>query len=175
MNEIVMCAAEFLVGVIFLINPVGFTSAIFMGIGIALIAAGIVSVVNYFRTSPETAALEQSLAKGLGEILAGCFCLFRYQWFIVTFPILTVLYGIAIMVTGIVKLQWTVDLIRIGKEDWIISMIGAAITLICAAVIVMNPFRSTAFLWIFAGASLIVEAIFDVILLVLRRKNRSMK
>ncbi len=42
---------------------------------------------------------------------------------------------------------------------------------LCAFVMINNPFSSTVALWWFTGISLIVEAIFDMITLIMRRKN----
>lgn len=55
------------------------------------------------------------------------------------------------------------DLVRNRAEKWFWAGISAAITLICSAVILSNPFTSTVALWTFIAITLIVEAVFDVI------------
>lgn len=167
------CLLEILVGIVLLLNPVGFTSGIIIGGGFVLIAAGLASVIRYFRDVPEEAAKSQSLAKGLVALLAGVFCAVRSEWFVVTFPVITLVYGVVILLTGLVKIQWVVDMIRMKKGKWTFAGISALLSIVCGAVIISSPFSSTAVLWMFTGISLIVEAIFDVIALVFESKEKS--
>ncbi len=51
-------------------------------------------------------------------------------------------------------------------------IISAAVSIICALVIINNPFSSTVAFWWFTGILLIAEVVvFDVITLVMSRKN----
>ena len=79
------------------------------------------------------------------------------------------LYGVGILLTGIAKIQWTVDMARLKMSKWFLAAIGAALSILFAAVILMNPFQSTTFLWTFVAVSLIVEAALDAIALLLSR------
>lgn len=162
-DGIVLCLFELIVGVLLLINPVGFTSGIIKVTGIVLIVLGIIEIVKYFKTSAEEAALEQRLVKGLVFVLAGAFCTFRTQWFILTFPALTILYGVMILLSGLGKVQLTVDMVRRKNKNWFWAAINAGVSIVCAIVILNNPFTSAAVLWGFTGASLIVEGVFDII------------
>ncbi len=44
--------------------------------------------------------------------------------------------------------------------------------IICAIVIIANPFSSTVALWLFTGIFLIVGAVFDAITLIVSRKKK---
>ena len=114
------------------------------------------------KTEPGKAAIQQSLAKGLLLVTVGVFCLFKSQWFIATFPLLTILYGIIILITGLVKIQWAVDMLRLKIQKWFFAAIGAALSLLFALIILKNPFGSTVFLWRFVAISLILEAVLDI-------------
>lgn len=170
-SNLLICIFELLVGVLLLINPVGFTSGIIVVFGVILAVIGAASLVKYFRTSAETAAQEHSLAKGLLFLLFGLFCAFRSEWFIVTFPLLTVLYGILALLCGTCKVQWAVDMLRAHQKYWFIEAIGAALSILHAVLILANPFASTAVLWLFIGISMIVESLVDVAALVMERKQ----
>ena len=100
-----------------MVNPVGFTTGIIIFLGIVLLVLGVAGVVQYFRTAPEIAAVKQGLTRGCIEILAGLFCILNSGWFISIFPILTILYGIGILITGVTKVQWTVDKIRLKIKN----------------------------------------------------------
>lgn len=154
---------ELIIGILLLINPIGFTSGIIIAFGVVLMIMGIHKTVKYFRTEPEEAAVSQILVKGLLMLLAGAFCAFNSHWFIATFPVLTLVYGVVILITGITKVQWTIDIIRMKRSKWFWVAISAAISIVCGVVIITSPFSTTAVLWMFIGISLIVEAVFDMI------------
>ena len=163
LGSVAMSLAEIIIGILLLVNPVGFTSGIIVAFGIVLMIMGIGTTIKYFRTEPEEAAVGQVLVKGLLELLGGVFCAFNSPWFIATFPVLTLVYGVVILVTGITKLQWSVDIIRMKRSKWLWMAISAAISIVCGITVITNPFSTTAVLWMFIGISLIVEAVFDMI------------
>ena len=163
LGSVAMSLAEIIIGILLLVNPVAFTSGIIVAFGVVLMITGIGTIIKYFRTEPEEAAVSQILVKGLLELLGGTFCAFNSHWFIATFPVLTLVYGVVILVTGITKLQWTVDIIRMKRSKWFWMAISAAISILCGITVITNPFSTTAVLWMFIGISLIVDAVFDMI------------
>ncbi len=167
-----LCLVEIIVGVLLLINPLGFTSTIVVGVGCALIILGIVCIINYFRTEVNEASAKQLLLKGLISLLAGGFCTIRSRWIVATFTILTIIYGMVILVSGLSKIQKMVDMLRLKNNKWFIPAIGALISIICGVVILMRPFATTAILWIFTGITLIVEAVIDFVTIVVNNKKK---
>ncbi len=170
-GNLLMCISELLIGVLLLINPVGFTSGIIVMLGIIFTVLGVSSMVYYFRTSPEEAAQKNSLAKGLLFSLIGLFCVFKSNWFIATFPVLTVLYGVLTLVGGISKVQWAVDMLRAKQKYWFVAIISAVLTLVFSALILTNPFTTTAVLWTFIAVTLIIEAVVDIVTYIFGRKS----
>lgn len=168
-KAIILCIIEAVAGILLLLHPVRFTSTVIVVAGIALMLDGLLSVVNYFRSKPAEAAVGQLLVRGLVCILAGAFCAFNSGWFLVTFPVITVLYGVTVLVGGMGKIQAAMDMRRMENKKWWWALISAVISILCAIVIINNPFSSTMAIWLFTGISLIVEAIVDVIALVVSR------
>lgn len=169
-SNLVMCIAELVIGILLLINPVGFTRGIIIALGIPLALQGIGSIVSYFRQKPQAASEDNMLAKGLLMACCGLFCMFRSSWFIAAFPVLTMFYGVMTLVSAFGKLQWTADMLRLKQKYWFVALISAALSLVLATLIMTNPFSSTAALWIFIGVSMIVEAVVDVVTLFFERK-----
>lgn len=163
LTGILLCLFELVVGVLVLIDPMGFTTAIIVAAGIGLIILGLVSVVKYGHEEPQTAAQGQYLLKGLLALSAGCFCAFKSQWFLSAFGILL---GVAIFAAGLAKIQIAMDMLRAGNKRWPFGLIGAVISLVCAVVILKDPFATTAALGIFTGVSLVVEAVVDAAMLI---------
>ena len=170
MENLLTCIFELLIGILLLINPVGFTSGIIIAFGLFLTAAGIISAIQYFRTDAEAASKENGLAKGIIFALFGLFCVFRSEWFLGAFPLLTILYGILMLVCGICKIQWTADMLRAKRQYWYIACISAAVTVACAVLILINPFAAATALWIFTGITMIVEAVLDIVTFIFGKK-----
>lgn len=170
-NVILLCLFEALIGILLLFDPIGFASAIMIAFGVALLIAGLVAVIGYFRTDAVEAALGRALTRGLVMLLAGAFCVLRPAWFIVTFSLLTILYGVIVLLAGLSKAQWAVDALRLKTGRWFLPAISAAVSIICAFVILANPFVSTLVLWQFTGISLIVEAVLDALVLLFSKSS----
>ncbi|MCM1183115.1 MAG: DUF308 domain-containing protein [Roseburia sp.] len=166
-SSIILCLCELIIGILLLIDPVGFTSGIITTVGIVLIVTGILKVIQYFRTDPAEAALQQSLTKGIIAILLGYFCTLRANWVIMTFPILSILYGIAILFSGLCKIQWAVDFLRLKRKYWFVAGIGAVLSIVLSIVILVNPFATAIIMWRFIAISLIIEAVLDICALII--------
>lgn len=163
---IALSLCEIIIGILLLINPVGFTSAIIIAAGVMLLALGAVSVIRYFRQSPAEAAKNRLLAKGLGMVIVGLFCVLHSAWFLATFPLLTMLYGAAMLLASFIRLQWTVDALRMKKDSWTWIGLCAALSLVFSVLILFNPFASVNILWMFVSISLIAEAVMDMMTVV---------
>lgn len=171
MNSLITCLFEIVVGILLLIDPIMFTAGILVAFGVVILVAGIVNIVKYFRTDAEEAVKGQKLAIGLLTACIGAFLILNFDWVIISFPILSMIYGIVILFSGFSKIQWTVDMIRLNKQKWYLAAISALISIICALIIFMNPFVVVEYIWIFIGVALIVEAMFDLIVMLVGRRR----
>lgn len=166
-GSIITCILEIVVGVLLLINPVGFTSGIIIGAGVLLCLGGLLSIVRYFMMKPDIAAQKQLLFKGLLAILGGAVCITKYDWFLSAFPLLTVLYAIAMLILAAGKLQKMADMKRLGLPRWYMPGISAAMAAVLSAIILLNPFGAVAAVWTFVAVSLISEAIVEIVTIAL--------
>jgi len=166
-KEIIFCIAELIIGILLLINPVSFTAGIIVLLGVSMLATGILFGYKYFRMDAEEAKKGNMLTFSILLVMTGAFCILRSDWFIATFPILTVIYGIMMLVAGVSKIQTMVDMLRLHNNKWFWAGINAVVSIVCAVVILWSPFTSTAVLWIFAGVSLIIESVLDIVTLFL--------
>lgn len=172
LGGILLCLLQVVVGILVLIKPVGFTKGILITLGIVLAVYGLISVVDYFRASAQTARMEKKMFKGLISLLIGFVGIFSSNWIISAFPMLTIIYGFLIIIAGLGKVQMGFDLIRGKEKGKLLTFISAVISLICGAIIMSNPFSSTVVLWTFTGVSLIVDAVFDAIALIFGKREK---
>lgn len=164
---IVLSLLEVVVGILLLVNPVKFTSGIITAAGVGLMLWGVVRIIKYFRMDAIEAAESHFLMKGLALLTLGGFCMLKSQWFLITFPLLTLVYGVVILLSGFEKVQWTLDMLRTKKPRWFLAAISAVVSIVCGIVILCTPFTSTAVLWMFTGISLICEAVLDMVAFVI--------
>jgi len=162
---------ELVVGILLLVNPLGFTSGIIMTVGAALILTGLVSTIKYFKANAAEAAKGQLLFKGLLALMIGVFCVLRDDWFVTIFPAITILYGLGTLVCGVAKVQFAVDHLRMKDKQWYWMGISALTSIVCACIILASPFATTAVLWTFTGVSLIAEAVLDVLAMIMERRS----
>lgn len=175
MSTIILCVFELAVGILLLIDPVSFTKAIFVIAGIVLVVIGVLNVLKYFFTRPDEAIIHQYMAKGLIAVTGGVFCLVNPQWFLNTFPVIAMVYAIAVVIAGILKIQLTFDMLRCKSNKWFLATISAVISIGCGIVILFNPFATLEILWIFTGASLIIEAVLDTITLIINEREKKQR
>lgn len=162
MGSIILCALQILVGILLLIDPLGFTGTIIIGAGVVLILAGIFSGVKYFMSRPEVGAAGQLLFRALLLGMAGLLCVTQYQSIQTTFPLLTVIYAGWMLVLAAMKVQKMADMIRLQVGPWYMPGIAAALAAVLAIIILINPFGAANTVWMFVGISLIAESIVDL-------------
>ena len=161
------------IGVMLLVDPSTFAAGILRVAGILFAVLGIWDVIKYFRTAPEEAAKGSGFYSGALMITAGALCLFGRQWFEQVFPVLAVVYGAIQILLGYRKMQKAVDALRLKKQLWWMSAIGAGISLLFGFVIILNPEMTMMSIWVFTGIALIIEGLFDsaALIMLFRRKD----
>lgn len=118
---------------------------------------------RYFKASPAVAEREGTLVLCLMGLALGGLCVAGTRQVIAAFPVLTALYGAAILVGGFCKMQLTVDAIRNGHRGWGWPALSAALSIAFAIVILCRPFSTTVAIWRFTGVTLIVEVAMDAL------------
>lgn len=173
LSGMVLSLFEIFVGVLLLIDPFAFTSGIIMVLGAILLFVGIICLFRYFRENAANAVMEQNLFKGLIALTLGGVCVLCNSLIVEISSLLTFVYGAIILITGFSKVQKTVDMLRLKKTKWGFTAISAGLTVLCAALILFNPFGATEWIWRFIGISLIVEALIDAVAVLLGGKDRT--
>lgn len=158
--RIIIAICEAIIGIPLLINPQAFTTVIFIAIGVFLVIFGGINVIEYFRIPAAQAVFSQKLSLGVITAAAGIFCALN-AGNMMTFQVL--LYGIFTLILGIVKIQWTVNLVRLRINKWYIMGISALVTIIFSIIIICNLKAVFETVSLFIAISLIVEAVADLI------------
>ena len=162
---IIIIALELVVGILLFISPELFTKAMSIIIGIALLGLGIFFLVRIF-TGRETGPMSWlAIVISVVAMTVGVFCTFFFDKVI---AIVGVFYGLMLIIAAIVKVKAYFDFNRAGIYASPLRLIGAFVSLVLGVLILINPFKAIETFWVFTGISLIVQAILDVVTLVLK-------
>lgn len=169
------CVVEIAVGVLLLIDAANLISMILKVFGVLIGIIGILSIIRYFLTPAAEASRSQGLMNGLVLGLVGFYCVFRTGVLVATLSILTLIFGMLLLIIGFGKLQLMTDSLRLKKRGWLLHLLAAAVSVGLGIVILINPFE-VANLWRFIGIAMIVDAAFELLITFLAsRKPRPKK
>ena len=143
-------------GICMLIWPSVFAYALCYIIGGICIAHGIMRLVGYFSGDLYRIAFQFDLALGIASILLGIVIVCNATAFI---SLVHILIGIFTLVTGTLQVQSSVDAKRFGMPRWWLLVIA--------------PFEGTLAIVCLLGATLIVEGIENLFILLYMVKYRN--
>lgn len=152
--------ALLLLGVLMIIFPEKSADIICIAIGAILGIWGLVRLITYFASGKVESFGSFALVQGVA--LLGFGILFVLNPEILTSFLFAVL-AIVLIVSGVMKLQYAVDFLRLKAKYWYISLLGAVISITLGAVVFFNPFTAAKWLMLFIGISLTVNALWDII------------
>ncbi len=172
MNVLATAALYIVLGLLFMLLP-GVTERIICYlIAGALALAGIAYIVDYFR-SFDTSMQSNGLAVGILLVLAALFLFLKTSLVMEAIPILL---GIAVIVSGVIKVQNAVVLYRMRNKAWIAALVLALLCLALGVVLIEDPFTDAHVLITVIGASLLFSGVTDLaMLLVMTRKAKEVK
>lgn len=128
-------------------------------LGILTAVFGAVKLVGYFSKDLYRLAFEQDLHGGILLLLLGGMLLLRPETGVVFF---CVVFGILILLDGILKLQIAQEARRFGIPTWWLLTAEGALTAILGALLILRPFDSAAALTILFGLSLLCEGLLNL-------------
>ena len=166
-GNILLCIAEIVVGVLLLVNPDAVTSAFVIGAGAVMILTGVVFCTLYFVGEAEKMVIKQMLFKGLLLIILGVLCVTQYDVLLKALPFVTWVYAIAMLILAAYKVQCTVDILRLSGIRWYFPAISAALAVVLALFILLNPSTALNIVWGVMGVSIILEAGLEIATIIL--------
>ncbi len=157
-DSLVLTVTEIIVGIVLLINPLGFTKMILVAIGVlALISAG-VNFIDYLHDhTHKDKAVSAALQAVVGLVLT-----LGSNWILATFSALFIIFGLLNIFAGIHKFNQAMLLRRNGLPSGM-AFVGSIVTIGLGVLIFLNPFDAFMTVWQFIGISLIIEAVLDII------------
>lgn len=159
-NVIISSVIYVALGVILLLWPEKMARNICYVIGVIAVAVGIVNLIDYIRKDYSVDAYRYNLVYGLVFILFGVFVFVKVDTVVSIIPFLL---GFAVTISGLLKLQNAVDLVRMKYKGWGAVMIVSILNIAFGVVLIMNPFDSAMILFICIGIGMIYSGVSDLI------------
>lgn len=157
-GELITPIALIVIGLLFAVFPDRSATVVCYCVGAVLCVLGVIGFVDYFTIGRH--AVSRDLAMPIIYI-ATALILFIKPALIA--EIITVIFGIALIVNGALKTELFVNLNKFhAKNRWFVLVI-AIISFVLGAIMAFDPFSSKTALMIFAGVSLIVDGALDLL------------
>ncbi len=148
-----------LLGLVLVIWPDATKMAVSYLIGAALVVLGVIQVVRYFVYEVRLDLFRYDFVSGLILLGVGVFLLMRPEIIVGFLP---VLLGMAIVIDGAVKIQQSMDLLRVGYRHWWLVLLLAVLALAAGVVLLVNPFEAASTLVLMIGIVLIYDGVTDI-------------
>lgn len=165
---------EVIIAFLLITSPTGLMRGIVTTIGLCLIICGVGNIFRYFKADARTAALQQNLAKGIVQAVAGLILGVWSEAVIGIFPAMTVVFGIGLLIAGVMKIQRVADIIRL-KKNWYLEGVSALLLFLFGILAIVNPFGTVTFVWGVIAAGLFLDAVLSIasLILVAKSENRT--
>ena len=159
-NEVIVCAAMILLGLILIIWPGVAVGLVVGGVGGVSIIIGIVHLVRYSKLDVRASISSNELAVGLIWLVGGILIIALHRFLLSAVP---VFFGIILLIGGIGKVQSTLQLKRMGARRWYFELVCTCLSIGFGAIILANPFSTALLLMRIIGVALLIEGAQDLV------------
>ena len=156
---ILLAVANIALGILLIVNPDEAVDFIWRAIGIVLAVWGVIRIINYFRVAVVEAFGSFGLVQGVALIAFGAYV--AVSPFVMA-DVFGALMAILIIIGGVIKIQYAVDLKRMNGAFWWLELIVAIALVVLGAIAIGDPFATDAALMIYIGISLVIDGAFDL-------------
>ena len=137
---LLLALAEVALGILLLVSPEGFTMAVIVAVGILFVISGLVSIVEYIRLPKEEAMQTWKFSAGAAGITLGVLAVVYRNQLLKEIAMLTIVYGLVVMMLAFLKMQITVDGIRLRQHYWYLMSISFLATTLFALMLLANMY-----------------------------------
>lgn len=148
------------IGVLFVLKPGTSGTWICYIVGAALCVSGVVRFITYFLGDFRKNFGSFDLVWGAALLLCGVYILVRPS---LLYGLLTTAFAIFLVVDGVLKLQYAIDLYRMKAKGWWFVLAVALVMGVLGVVALFNPFATMVTLMTFLGITLIADGVMDLV------------
>lgn len=154
------------VGIFLIIKPETTLSLISYILGIIILVNGIMNLIRYFSNREKGNLYDFGCISGIMSVVVAIIFISSPNMIASIIPLML---GVWILVNGVVKLQFSMNLRNYQNSNWVRSMIISGLSIVLGIILILNPFKGAVVLTQIIGAFLIGYAILDLL------QNRTFK
>lgn len=155
--------AMIIAGIVLLLFPEATQNTIAYVISIILVICGILKIISYFRRAPGKVGELNEYASPMDLVVGILFIVLAALVAKVLLSIIPIVLGLVVLVSGLIKLEQAVELIRAKQGNWVGIMVLAVVTVIVGLLAICNPFKTGSVLLRVIGIGLAFGGITDLI------------
>lgn len=159
-KSMMYAALYILMGIVLLLFPETTQTILCYAVGGASVVAGVVTVCIYLFRDAVKNTYRNDFVTGLAAVLLGIFLIVRVDLITALIPFVL---GIAVMVSGFIKLQHCIDVRRMGYGNGLVLFLLALISIVFGVILVVNPFDASIVLMRLVGAGLLFSGVSDLL------------
>ena len=123
-----------------------------------LIIIGVISLLSYLRKDISGMIYRYDLVVGLSAVLGGILVIIKVDQLVSLIP---VVLGFLVTISGILKMQNSVDMLRLGHGTWYVAFCMAILNIVFGIVLLIDPFGKELLVYLL-GAALIFSGVTDL-------------
>ena len=158
-NLILLAVIFIALGIVLILWPGATMKTICYLLASMLLAIGVVSLINYLRKDISGIIYRYDLVVGLCAILGGILVIVKVDKLTDLIP---AVLGFLVTMSGIMKMQNSVDMLRLGHGTWHVAFAMAIVNIVAGIVLLMNPFEAAQILIMCLGIALVYSGITDL-------------
>ncbi len=153
-----------ILGLLMVIFPADASKIICITGGILLGIWGLLKLVSYFAAVKNGPFSSFGLAQGATFVCFAIFLILAPQF---VKPFLVAVLALVLMISAVMKIQYTVDFLRLKNKFWYIALIGAVVSIALGTITLFNLNNTAKWVLLFVGISFLVTGVWDIICVVL--------
>ena len=158
-NLILLAVIFIALGIVLILWPGATMKTICYLLAAMLLALGVASLINYLRKDISGIIYRYDLVVGLCAILGGILVIVKVDKLTDLIP---AVLGFLVTMSGILKMQNSVDMLRLGHGTWHVAFAMAIVNIVAGIVLLMNPFEAAQILIMCMGIALVYRGITDL-------------
>ena len=167
---IILCVLFVITGVVMLIWPHLTLDLLGLVLGVGMLVVGIAHILIYFTKDNLGSVLQPDLTVGVILAAFGAFMLMHMDFVPMILPFGA---GILLLIGGITKVQYAIDMKRLYFSKWMTLLVFAGILTLLGVLLLYNPFKDNVLIY-FIGSCLILDGLLSIVsvLMITHRKKQ---
>lgn len=158
-NLILIAILFIALGVVLILWPGATMKTICYILAVSLIAIGVVFLANYLRKDITGIIYRYDLVMGLSAILGGILVIIKVEQLTGLIPMVL---GFLVTISGILKMQNSVDMLRLGHGTWYVAFAMAIVNIVFGVLLLINPFGTMELLLMWLGIGFVYSGVTDL-------------